>query len=463
MYKDTIDIGIYTRLSRDPDGTQTATARQASDCRELAAREGWRVVETYEDSDLSGYRRGVIRPDFERMLADVSSRRIRAIVVWKLDRLSRQPGQFEQVLDACALVGARIFSVHESADMTSPMGLAMMRIGMTFAALESETISLRTRRAKAEAADAGLPNGGGLRPFGLSKSKTELVPAEAALIREAAGRVIGGEGLRQIAADWEARGVVSSRGNPWTITALRRMLVNPRLSGARVHRGRVVPSDVIPAILEPAVAERVRHLLTREPASAYARQPRALSGLVRCSLCGERMKVKRRQKGDALYRCFRTPGQRACGRMVVTAEPLEELVGAALAEALSTPLLGAAIAQGEPSGEREELAALQERREALVNDHYVEGRLSRSEFLAAHAALTNLISASEDALGRQRQRELLGDLDPGETVAAAWSARDPVWKRAFASAYLERVVISPAAVRGRPRFDPARVELVWRR
>ena len=115
--------------------------------------------------------------------------------------------------------------------MTSPMGLAMMRIGMTFAALESETIGLRIRRAKAEGADAGRPNGGGLRPFGLDKAKTGIVESEAALIREAAGRVLHGEGLKSIAGDWETRGVVSSRGNPWTVTALRRMLSSPAWPG----------------------------------------------------------------------------------------------------------------------------------------------------------------------------------------------------------------------------------------
>lgn len=96
--------GIYTRLSRDRDGTQTATARQEADCRELAASEGWDVIAVYEDSDLSGSKRGVIRPDYERMLDDVRAGRIDRVLVWKLDRLSRQPGQFEAVIDACEQV-----------------------------------------------------------------------------------------------------------------------------------------------------------------------------------------------------------------------------------------------------------------------------------------------------------------------------------------------------------------------
>lgn len=455
-------VGIYTRLSRDPDGTQTATARQAADCRALAAREGWEVVDVYEDTDLSGYRRGLVRPDFERMLADLEGRRIDGVVVWKLDRLSRQPGQFEAVVSACERLGARLHSVHETADMTSPMGLAMMRVGMTFAALESETISLRTRAAKAEAADAGRPNGGGLRPFGLDVTKTGVVPAEAALIREAAARLIGGEGLTTIAKDWGRRGVLTTRGNGWTVTALRRMLSSPRLAGMRVHRGRAIASEHIPSILDVQTAERVRALLER-PAGVYVRRSRALSGLVRCGLCGERMKVKHRQAGVALYRCFRTPGERSCGSLVITAEPLEALVGEALAAGLDHQALASALHDGDDGALARDLADLQARREALVHDHYVTGLVSRNGFLAADSALGDAIARLEDDLARRRRRELLADLDPGMTVADAWSARGPDWCRELAGSQIERVVISPAPRRGSTRLDPSRVEVVWRR
>jgi DNA invertase Pin-like site-specific DNA recombinase len=415
----------------------------------------------YEDSDLSGYRRGVVRPDFDRMIRDLEERRIDGVVVWKLDRLSRQPGQFEQVVTVCDRLGARLYSVHESADMTSPPGLAMMRIGMAFAALESETISLRTRRAKADAADAGRPNGGGLRPFGLTADKRAVVPEEAALIREAADRVIAGEGLTTIAKDWGRRGVVSSRGNPWAVTALRRMLLSPRLAGMRVHRGRAIPSSEIPAILDEATAERVRGLLSR-PADGYVRRSRALSGLVRCGLCGERMKVKHRTAASPLYRCFRTPGDPSCGSLVVAAEPLEALVGEALAEVIDSPLTTDALTDSGTLALVQELAAVTARREALVHDHYVTTLVSRPDFLAADAALADQVTRLEADLARRRRREILADLDPGSSVADAWGRRSVEWRRGLAQTQIDRVVIHPARRRGHNRLDPDRVEIVWR-
>ncbi len=46
---------VYARLSRDRDGTQTATARQVADCRKYAEAKGWSIVGVHEDADLSAY------------------------------------------------------------------------------------------------------------------------------------------------------------------------------------------------------------------------------------------------------------------------------------------------------------------------------------------------------------------------------------------------------------------------
>jgi DNA invertase Pin-like site-specific DNA recombinase len=110
----------------------------------VARREGWEVAAVYEDADLSGYDPGVVRPDYERMLRDLEARRIGGVLVWKLDRLSRQPGQFEAVISACQRLGARVLSIHESADMTSPAGLAMLRVGMAYGP-EAPTEALSSR------------------------------------------------------------------------------------------------------------------------------------------------------------------------------------------------------------------------------------------------------------------------------------------------------------------------------
>ena len=77
-------------------------------------------------------------------------------------------------------------------------------------------MSVRIRRSKRHHAEAGRHKDGGPRPFGITRDWSELVADEAALIREAADRVLGAQSLRSIAIDWQARGIATSRGGMWT-------------------------------------------------------------------------------------------------------------------------------------------------------------------------------------------------------------------------------------------------------
>ena len=355
-------VVVYTRLSRDPDGTSTAVARQEAECRALAEREGWLVTHVLSDSDFSAWDPRVHRPGFQALLDLVAGAQVDAVLTWKLDRLSRQPGQFEALIAICQQAGARILSATEPADITTPLGLAMLRVGMAMAAAESDSTRLRVRAQKAEAARDGLPNGGGLRPFGLEPSRRVVVPAEAALVREGVRRVLDGETLTAICRSWNRRGISTTRGNEWTVTTLRRMLTAPHIAGLRRHRDAVIESEVIPAIVDRATWERVRAMLT-DPArlTVHERTFRALSGLVRCSRCGTVMRARYRHDGRApLYRCLAQPGTSGCGRMSIAAEPLEALVAQMVAAALDGEGLRERLARGgaDTAGARQELADL---------------------------------------------------------------------------------------------------------
>ena len=466
-YRVRMEVGIYARLSRDPDGTATATARQEADCRALCDREGWTVGRVYVDSDLSGFDPRTTRPAFEEMVDDLTSGHISAVVVWKLDRLSRQPGQFEAVVRACEIAGARIVSVNESADMTSPAGLAMMRVGMAFAAMESQNISLRVKRAKLEQAREGLPHGGGVRPFGLTINRLGIVENEAALIREAARQILDGETMTSIVRAWNASGVRTTKGNLWTVTTLRRLMTAPHVAGCRRYHDDAIPSDVIPQIINRDTWAKVRAVLEDpERRMAGERVYRPLSGLVRCARCGQVMTVKYRKGGlQPLYRCVKRPETPACGGMSVAAEALEELVlgaivGAADSGALATALAGRS--DNETALLHDEVAGLRKRREQLVSDYHVDGLISRSEFMQAAGAIDDRVSSIEGKIARRSGREAVGLLGPGESVADAIATRGPDWTRKLARALIDRVAIHPAPNRGSTRLDPTRVKIHWR-
>src|SRR5438874_392404 len=109
-------VGLYTRISEDRDGQQTATARQREDCHGFAQRKGWEVAEEFEDVDISAFSTKVRRPEFERMLVSLRTGDIDRLVVWKLDRLTRQQRDLARVVEACEPRKAFVASVTEPID-----------------------------------------------------------------------------------------------------------------------------------------------------------------------------------------------------------------------------------------------------------------------------------------------------------------------------------------------------------
>src|SRR5439155_25613943 len=121
-------------------------------CERYAAAREWDVVEVIEDVDLSAYKKNVRRPGYEHLRDLVDVHAIDGVVVWKLDRLVRRPHDFEDFWRRCEDADVALISVTEPIDTSDEFGLALVRILVTFASLESATHGLRARAAYRAAA-----------------------------------------------------------------------------------------------------------------------------------------------------------------------------------------------------------------------------------------------------------------------------------------------------------------------
>jgi site-specific DNA recombinase len=455
-----VDVGIYARLSEDRDGLQTATARQIADCRRLAEVEGDTVLRVYEDVDLSAWRKDVVRPDYEEALRDLEDGVIRGLYCWKLDRLVRDPREFERVLDVVERAGAKLRSVHEHVDTLTASGLFQARLGVNLARMESDNISLRTRRAMIERARNGAPHPGAFRPYGYSPDWGEVVPEEAEIIREAATRILAGDSLRSVTADLNRRGLRTTAGHEFRPANLRRILRNPRNAARRAHRGHIVADGTWPAILDRATWEQLCAVLA-EGRPGRPRVSVLTGGLVRCGLCGEPLQAKRR-RGVRRYVCMHAPGTSGCGRITILADPLEEVVRDAVLVALDNQRYTAAIKEQEAGGEQAQLAAdltADEAKLLELVDLYTDREISKAEYLRGREKLEARIRKAKARL--RRPPKVLEGLPSGaEALRALWDDWDVDHRRQVLEAVLETVVVHPATVRA--RFDRDRVELRWR-
>ncbi|MDX2913783.1 recombinase family protein [Streptomyces griseiscabiei] len=73
---------IRIRISDDRERAGLGVKRQERDCRALIAQLGWTVVEVYNDNDMSATDRRKKRKGYHRMLADMQSGHIDAVVAW---------------------------------------------------------------------------------------------------------------------------------------------------------------------------------------------------------------------------------------------------------------------------------------------------------------------------------------------------------------------------------------------
>jgi site-specific DNA recombinase len=227
---------IYTRLSTED--VHHATVRQEVACRSYAEARNWEVASALSDLDASAYHRRARRPGFEALVAEAAARSADGVLVWKLDRLVRRPKDFERLWEVAERRGVFIASVTEPVDSSSPIGLAMLRILVALAGLESATTGIRIRASKRQAAEEGRPPP--VKAYGLTSAWDGVVESEAAVLRQAARRAIGGERLASIARDLRSRNIPSPTGRHWTDATLGRLLRNPRIVGDGTYTGQVV-------------------------------------------------------------------------------------------------------------------------------------------------------------------------------------------------------------------------------
>jgi DNA invertase Pin-like site-specific DNA recombinase len=102
---------LYLRISIDKQG-KTTIERQEADCRAWVTSSGLQVRRSHVDRGRSAYSPGVDREGLRDALAAVSSGVVGTLVVWKLDRLSRQGiGEVGLVLEEISASGGRLVSV----------------------------------------------------------------------------------------------------------------------------------------------------------------------------------------------------------------------------------------------------------------------------------------------------------------------------------------------------------------
>lgn len=229
----------YVRVSTDEQADKGVSLdNQEERIRAHAFAKDWELTRIYRDEGWSG--KDLRRPAASEMLEAARAKAFDAIIVYKVDRLTRRQKDLWQLLeDVLEPAGVGFVSVSEPFDTTTAIGKACLGMIAVFAQLERDTIAERTRDALAYK----LANGERVGAPALSESVVdgELRPVaeELATVDRMAALWRSGRTYAEIVEAMNAEGRATKRGGRWHRSTVRYLLreVAPRL-GIDVRRRR---------------------------------------------------------------------------------------------------------------------------------------------------------------------------------------------------------------------------------
>ena len=322
---------IYSRKSKFT-GKGESIENQIELCRQYIAmhfgEDAAENVLVYEDEGFSGG--NLERPQFKKMMKDSQKIAFAAIVVYRLDRISRNIGDFAKLIEDLGDRHIDFISIREQFDTSSPMGRAMMYIASVFSQLERETIAERIRDNMHELSKTGRWLGG-TTPTGYAS-----------------------ESLSSVTVDGKANQIRPME--EWIVAVGK-------------HPGIIAGSDWV----------RVQAMLDVNKSKSY-RRPRSnvalLSGLLRCGECGDYMRPKltnrKNADGELIYTYMCSTKERShgtvcsmknCNGNTLDAKIIEEIRKLSADKETLTRLLAQTkkVISGSKEGYDAELALLREK------------------------------------------------------------------------------------------------------
>ena len=297
---------IYARYSSD-NQRDASIDQQVKACEKYAADQGLEILRVYDDRALTG--KTDKRPSFLRMIRDAQKQDFRYVIVYTLDRFSRNKYDSAIYKQKLKEYGIKVLSAMEHIT-DDPTGQLMESILEGFAQYYSDELSQKINRGLTDNAEKAIVNGS--IPIGYRRGKdghAEIVPEEAEIVREIFRRVARDEPLIRIVEDFNRRGLRTKKGAPWNKSSFNRILSNERYIGVYLYKEHRIPGG-FPVIVDKELFEQVQDKISNKPrARGDVNRRRTesgtylLTGKIYCGMCRHPM-VGISGKGNSGNLCF---------------------------------------------------------------------------------------------------------------------------------------------------------------
>ena len=264
----------------------------------------------FEDAGYSG--KNVERPAFQDMMRRCRTGEFSHILVWKIDRVSRNLLDFAAMYEELKALGVVFISKNEQFDTSTAMGGAMLKVILVFAELERNMTSERVTAVMMDRAKKGLWNGANI-PYGYNWSEDDKYPIineeEAVIVKSIFENYAAMKSLTKVVGWLVEYKVPTKRGGKWSTPTLRQMLTNPfyvgtlRYNYKNAARGKTKPQEqwIVkdnnhPALIDKALFDKCQKIMSnnssfkdKEGKTKVVTHLNIFSGLLKCDSCGRNL------------------------------------------------------------------------------------------------------------------------------------------------------------------------------
>ena len=282
-------VALYIRVSTERQANEgDSLEEQETELKKYCDFRQFSIHQIYIERGKSGGNTN--RPEYQKLVKDIQKKKINAVVVKKLDRLSRSLLDFENLMNLMNENDVEFISIKENFDTTTAMGKAMLRVALVFAQLEREQTSERISDVMGHRASQGIYNGG-VRPLGYSVVNKELVPfkKEKVIVEHLFQTFLETRSTVAVAKALNEAGFADQNNKPFEKRQVHWILQNPLYTGKIRWKGACY-DGVHPPIIAPQTFEKVQAIFklktfTKTKGAAHALLIKRLF----CAQCGSPM------------------------------------------------------------------------------------------------------------------------------------------------------------------------------
>ena len=328
---------IYARYSSS-NQTEQSIEGQLRVCNEYAERQGIVILDTYIDRAMTGTNDN--RADFQRMIKDSGKREWDHVIVYKLDRFSRDKYATAVYKKALKDNGVTLLSATECIP-TTPEGIIVESLLEGMGQFYSEELSQKVRRGMNESRQKGQFTGGFLiYGYKVENKKVLIDDDKAEVVRYIYEQFAKGEYVKDIMMDLTSRGILN-RGKPFARNTIYKILKNEKYSGIYRYNNEVF-DNIYPQIVPQELFDRVRKMVSE---NKYGKRSvevvYLLRNKIKCGYCGKSICAETGTSKTGVvkryYKCFGRKNRSGCNKSVIKKDYLETLIIETIINELSKP------------------------------------------------------------------------------------------------------------------------------